>query len=70
MKNDLKAAADTEKILKLLFKQPVQNISVENLLTNQYATVTSEDSTNSAKFYTGPAEKRIGEKISAIRSLS
>ena len=70
MKDDFKAAADTEKMLKLLFKQPVQDISVEDLLANQYATVTSEDSTNFIKFYTGPAEKRIGERMSAVRSLS
>ena len=70
VKDDLKAAADAEKMLKLLFKQPVQGISVEDLLANQYVTVVSEDSTSFAKFYTGPAEKRIGERISAVRSLS
>ena len=70
MKDNLKTAADTEKMFKLLFKQPVQGILVEDLLANQYVTVISEDSTNFAKFYTGPAEKRIGERISAVRSLS
>jgi hypothetical protein len=34
VKNDLKAAADIEKMFKLLFKQPVQGILVEDLLTN------------------------------------
>jgi hypothetical protein len=34
MKDDFKAAADAEKMLKLLFKQPVQGILVEDLLTN------------------------------------
>ena len=70
VKDNFKTAADTEKMLKLLFKQPVQGILVKDLLANQYVTVISEDSTNFAKFYTGPAEKRIGERISAVRSLS
>jgi hypothetical protein len=34
VKTDFKAAADTEKILKLLFKQPVQGILVEDLFVN------------------------------------
>jgi hypothetical protein len=34
MKDDLKAAADAEKKLKLLFKQPIQGILVEDLFAN------------------------------------
>jgi hypothetical protein len=34
VKDDLKAAADAEKMLKLLFKQPIQGILVEDLLAN------------------------------------
>jgi hypothetical protein len=34
IKDDLKAAADIEKMLKLLFKQPVQGILIEDLLAN------------------------------------
>jgi hypothetical protein len=34
VKDDLKAAADTEKMFKLLFKQPVQGILVEDLFAN------------------------------------
>jgi hypothetical protein len=34
VKDDLKAVTDAEKMLKLLFKQPVQSILVEDLLAN------------------------------------
>ena len=34
VKDDFKAVTDTEKIFKLLFKQPVQGILVEDLLAN------------------------------------
>jgi hypothetical protein len=46
------------------------NLATKKESGKQYATVTSEDSTNSAKFYTGPAEKRIEERVSAVRSLN
>jgi hypothetical protein len=46
------------------------NLAIEEKSGKQYATVISEDSTSSAKFYTGPAEKRIKEKVSAVRSLN
>ena len=46
------------------------NLAIEEESGKQYATVISEDSTSSAKFYTGPAEKRIGKKISVIRFLN
>jgi hypothetical protein len=46
------------------------NLAIKEKSGKQYATVISEDSTNSAKFYTGPAKKRIEERMSAMRSLN
>jgi hypothetical protein len=34
VKDNFKAAADTEKMFKMLFKQPVQDILIEDLLAN------------------------------------
>jgi hypothetical protein len=46
------------------------NLAIKEESGRQYATIISEDSTSSAKFYISPGEKRIGEKVSAVRSLN
>jgi hypothetical protein len=46
------------------------NLAIKEENGKQYATVISEDSISSAKFYTGPAGKKIEERVFAVRSLN
>jgi hypothetical protein len=46
------------------------NLAIEEESGRQYATVALEDNTSSARFYTGLTEKRIEEKVSAMRFLN
>jgi hypothetical protein len=54
----------------LFIGQSKLNLAIKEESGRQYITVISEDSINSAKFYTGPAEKRVKERMSAMRSLN
>jgi hypothetical protein len=46
------------------------NLAIEEESGKQYITVVSEDNTNFARFYTGPAKKKIEEKVFAVRFLN
>jgi hypothetical protein len=58
-------------VLNVLFiGQSKLNLAIEEESERQCVTVTSEDSTSFARFYTGLAEERIEERVSAMRSLN